>query len=32
VPAHPYEVMGVAERRDWEVSLKRSAIHLIGVC
>ncbi|HEY3082497.1 MAG TPA: ABC transporter ATP-binding protein [Chloroflexota bacterium] len=29
VPAHPYEVMGVAERRDWEVSLKRSALHVI---
>jgi ABC-type Fe3+/spermidine/putrescine transport system ATPase subunit len=29
VPAHPYEVMGVAARRDWEVSLKRSALHLI---
>ncbi|HEV8637327.1 MAG TPA: ABC transporter ATP-binding protein [Chloroflexota bacterium] len=32
VPAHPYEVMGVAERPDWEVSLKRSAIHLIRAC
>jgi len=29
VPAHPYEVMGVAERPDWEVSLKRGALHLI---
>ena len=29
VPAHPYEVMGVARSREWDVSLKRSAIHLI---
>ncbi|HEY3107525.1 MAG TPA: Fe3+/spermidine/putrescine ABC transporter ATP-binding protein, partial [Chloroflexota bacterium] len=26
---HPYEVMGVAGRRDWSVSLKPSALHLI---
>jgi molybdate transport system ATP-binding protein len=26
---HPYEVMGVAERREWSVSLKPSALHLI---
>ena len=32
VPAHPYEVMGVAQQRDWQVSLKRSALHLIGRC
>ena len=31
VPAHPYEVMGVARSREWAVSLKRSAIHLIPV-
>jgi molybdate transport system ATP-binding protein len=29
VPAHPYEVMGVARSREWDVSLKRSAIHVI---
>jgi molybdate transport system ATP-binding protein len=26
---HPYEVMGVAGRRDWSISLKPSALHLI---
>ncbi|TAK21901.1 MAG: ABC transporter ATP-binding protein [Chloroflexota bacterium] len=31
IPAHPYEVMAVAGRSDWSVSLKRSAIHLIPV-
>jgi ABC-type Fe3+/spermidine/putrescine transport system ATPase subunit len=29
VPAHPYEVMGVAGEPDWELSLKRSALHLV---
>jgi hypothetical protein len=29
VPAHPYEVMDVANQRRWCVSLKRSALHLI---
>jgi molybdate transport system ATP-binding protein len=30
VPAHPYEVMEVAQQRRWSISLKRSAIHLIA--
>jgi molybdate transport system ATP-binding protein len=29
LPEHAYEVMRVAERRDWRVSLKRTAIHLL---
>lgn len=29
LPEHAYEVMGVGERRDWRVSLKKSAIHLL---
>ena len=29
VPTHPYEVMGVAQRRDWVVSLNPGALHLI---
>ncbi len=30
LPEHVYEVMRVADRRDWRVSLKRSALHLIA--
>lgn len=31
LPEHACEVMGVAGRRDWRVSLKRSAVHLLPV-
>jgi ABC-type Fe3+/spermidine/putrescine transport system ATPase subunit len=29
VPHHPYEVMGVAATRTWQVALQRSAVHLV---
>ncbi len=29
VPAHPYEVMDVAQQRRWQISLKQSALHVV---
>ncbi len=29
VPAHPYEVMGVARQRDWSISIPPDAVHVI---
>jgi molybdate transport system ATP-binding protein len=29
VPAHPYEVLGVAERKDWWLQIRRESLHVM---